>query len=57
MTGEFESSIPAPKKNQILIGELFSAVHKPIIAKVDGDVYAEDFSFGWKYLCSSSPRN
>ena len=44
MTGEFNSSIPAPK-NQLLIGELFSAVHKPVIAKVNGDVYAGGFFF------------
>ena len=44
MTGEFESSIPQPKST-ILIGELFSAVHKPVIAKVEGDVYAGGFFF------------
>ena len=35
--GEFTSSIPEPK-GEILIGELFNKVHKPVIAKVEGDV-------------------
>lgn len=42
--GEFESSIPNAEK-QILLGDLFNQVHKPVIAKVEGDVYAGGFFF------------
>lgn len=42
--GEFDSSIPAPE-GEVLIGELFNKVHKPIIAKIEGDVYAGGFFF------------
>lgn len=38
------STIPKPD-NPILIGELFNKVHKPMIAKVTGDVYAGGFFF------------
>jgi enoyl-CoA hydratase/carnithine racemase len=44
MTGEYESSIPKPGE-EVLLGELLSAVHKPIIARVHGDVYAGGFFF------------
>jgi len=44
MLGEFESSIPNPQ-GEILIGELFNKVHKPIITKVEGNVYAGGFFF------------
>ena len=40
----FESSIPLPNE-EILLGELFNKVHKPIITKVEGDVYAGGFFF------------
>lgn len=40
----FESAIPQPNE-EILLGELFKKVHKPIIAKVEGDVYAGGFFF------------
>jgi enoyl-CoA hydratase/carnithine racemase len=39
-----DSTIPQPK-GEILIGELFNKVHKPIIAKITGDVYAGGFFF------------
>lgn len=42
--GEYESSIPVPE-GEILIGELFNKVYKPIIARVEGDVYAGGFFF------------
>jgi len=42
--GEFESSVPNPDE-EILLGELFKKVHKPIIVKVTGDVYAGGFFF------------
>ncbi len=42
--GEYESSIAAPA-GEILIGELFNKMHKPLIAKVTGDVYAGGFFF------------
>ncbi len=42
--GEFDSSIPKPE-NEILIAELFNKVYKPVIAKVEGDVYAGGFLF------------
>jgi enoyl-CoA hydratase/carnithine racemase len=53
--GEFDSSIPQPK-NEVLIGELFSAVHKPVIAKIEGDVYAGGFFFlaGSTYVVANS---
>jgi enoyl-CoA hydratase/carnithine racemase len=44
MLGEFNSSIPAPSQ-EILIGELFQEVHKPVIAKIEGDVFAGGFFF------------
>ncbi len=44
MVGEFESSIPQSKE-EILIGELFNKVHKPIITKVEGNVLAGGFFF------------
>ncbi len=44
MVGEYDSSIPKPNE-EILLGELFKKVHKPIIAKVTGDVYAGGFFF------------
>ncbi|MGK0387718.1 MAG: enoyl-CoA hydratase/carnithine racemase [Maribacter sp.] len=44
MLGEYNSSIPNPE-GEVLIGELFNKVHKPIIAKVEGDVYAGGFFF------------
>jgi enoyl-CoA hydratase/carnithine racemase len=37
-----ESSVPKPEK-EILIGEIFTSLHKPAIAKVEGDVYAGGF--------------
>jgi enoyl-CoA hydratase/carnithine racemase len=40
----FDSSIPGPS-GEVLIGELFNQVHKPVIAKVTGDVYAGGFFF------------
>jgi enoyl-CoA hydratase/carnithine racemase len=42
--GEFNSSIPAPNE-EVLMGEIFRKVHKPIIAKITGDVYAGGFFF------------
>ncbi len=36
------SSIPAPLRD-IVIGEIFTSLHKPSIAKVEGDVYAGGF--------------
>lgn len=44
MVGEFNSSIPQAK-SEVLIGELFNKVHKPIITKVEGNVYAGGFFF------------
>ncbi|WP_299433303.1 enoyl-CoA hydratase-related protein [uncultured Aquimarina sp.] len=44
MVGEFESSIPQAK-GEVLIGELFNKVHKPIITKVEGKVLAGGFFF------------
>jgi enoyl-CoA hydratase/carnithine racemase len=46
MGGEAEndSSIPLPD-GEILLGELFKTVHKPVISRVDGDVYAGGFLF------------
>jgi len=44
MVGEFNSSIPKSEQ-EILIGELFNEVHKPIIIKVEGNVYAGGFFF------------
>jgi len=44
MVGEFESSIPKAK-GEVLIGELFNKVHKPIITKVEGKVLAGGFFF------------
>lgn len=40
----FNSSIPSPNE-EVLLGELFNKVHKPIITKVEGDVYAGGFFF------------
>ena len=39
-----DSDIPAPS-DEVLIGELFNKVYKPIIAKISGDVYAGGFFF------------
>lgn len=39
-----DSTIPKPE-GEVLIGELFNKVHKPVIAKVNGDVYAGGFFF------------
>ncbi len=44
MLGEYDSTIPMPEK-EILLGELFKKVHKPIISKIEGDVYAGGFFF------------
>ncbi len=44
MLGEYDSSIPKPE-GEVLIGELFNKIHKPIIAKITGDVYAGGFFF------------
>jgi len=44
MVGEFESSIPNAKE-EVLIGELFNKVHKPVITKVEGKVLAGGFLF------------
>lgn len=44
MVGEFDSSIPKPE-GEVLIGELFNKVHKPVIAKITGDVFAGGFFF------------
>ncbi|GAA4276609.1 enoyl-CoA hydratase-related protein [Aquimarina mytili] len=44
MVGEFDSSIPEAK-GEVLIGELFNKVHKPIITKVEGTVLAGGFFF------------
>jgi len=37
-----DSTIPAPN-GEVLIGEIFNKLHKPCIAKVEGDVYAGGF--------------
>ncbi len=39
---ESGSTIPAPRE-EVLLGELFNFLHKPSIAKVNGDVYAGGF--------------
>ncbi|MFT6334107.1 MAG: enoyl-CoA hydratase/carnithine racemase [Halioglobus sp.] len=44
MGGEYNSSIPFPKKD-ILLGEIFHKIHKPTIAKIEGAVYAGGFFF------------
>lgn len=44
MVGEFDSSIPEAK-GEVLIGELFNKVHKPVITKVEGKVLAGGFFF------------
>ncbi|MEW7289239.1 enoyl-CoA hydratase-related protein [Aquimarina sp. 2304DJ70-9] len=44
MVGEFESSIPVAK-GEVLLAELFNKVHKPIITKVEGNVFAGGFFF------------
>jgi enoyl-CoA hydratase/carnithine racemase len=36
------SSIPVPQK-EVVIGEIFTSMHKPSVAKVEGDVYAGGF--------------
>lgn len=41
---EHDSTIPTTE-NEILIGELFNKVYKPVITKVTGDVYAGGFFF------------
>jgi enoyl-CoA hydratase/carnithine racemase len=42
--GNFDSSIIEPKE-KILMGELFSKIHKPIISKIEGNVYAGGLFF------------
>ena len=44
MVGEFESTVPVSEE-EILLGELFGKVHKPIIVKVEGNVFAGGFFF------------
>lgn len=44
MVEPHQSTVPTPR-TEILIGELFNKVHKPMIAKVSGDVYAGGFFF------------
>ena len=44
VVGEFESSIPKSDQ-EILLGELFNKVHKPVISKIEGDVYAGGLFF------------
>lgn len=44
MGGTHHSTIPEPE-NEILMGPMFKGLHKPIIAKVGGDVYAGGFFF------------
>jgi len=44
MVGEYDSTIPAPAQ-PVLIGELLPALPKPVIAKVEGDVFAGGFFF------------
>ncbi len=44
MVGEFDSSIPQAK-GEVLLGELFNKVHKPVITKVEGNVFAGGFFF------------
>lgn len=44
MAEEHNSTVPEPS-GEVLMGELFNKVHKPIIAKVTGDVFAGGFFF------------
>ncbi len=44
MVGEFDSSIPVAKE-EVLLAELFNKVHKPILTKVEGNVFAGGFFF------------
>jgi enoyl-CoA hydratase/carnithine racemase len=44
MAGEFNSSIPKAE-GEVLIGELFNKVYKPVIARVHGNVFAGGFFF------------
>jgi len=44
MVGEFDSSIPKAN-GEVLLGELFNKVHKPVITKVEGTVKAGGFFF------------
>lgn len=44
MVGEFDSTVPKAK-GQVLLGELFGKVHKPIVAKLTGHVFAGGFFF------------
>lgn len=44
MVGEYDSSIPEVKEN-ILVGEIFNKVHKPVITRVEGKVFAGGFFF------------
>lgn len=44
MAEDHNSTVPAPE-SEVLLGEIFNKVHKPIIAKVTGDVYAGGFFF------------
>lgn len=41
---EHQSSIPAPN-GEVLLGNIFQAIHKPCIAQVEGNVYAGGFFF------------
>lgn len=54
MVGEFDSSIPQASA-EVLLGELFNKVHKPIITKVEGAVKAGGFFFlaGATYVVSN----
>ncbi|MFK7921819.1 MAG: enoyl-CoA hydratase-related protein [Bacteroidia bacterium] len=44
MAAPHDSSVPPPE-GEILIGQLFRDLHKPVICKVAGDVYAGGFLF------------
>lgn len=54
MTGEYNSSIPAPT-SQVLIAELLKKVFKPIITKLHGDVMAGGLFFlaGSQYVVAN----
>lgn len=46
MGGDTGDNSTIPDSNgEVLIGELFKTVHKPVITRVDGDVYAGGFLF------------
>ncbi|MEN9302471.1 MAG: hypothetical protein RL264_900 [Bacteroidota bacterium] len=44
MVGDFTSSVPKPIC-EVLIGDLLQSFHKPLISRVEGDVYAGGFFF------------